>query len=475
MGKVIDADYEQLLLLPRSVEDWVGAEHLARFVRDFVEALDLAPLGFEVGGPEQGRPPYSEQLLLKVWLYGYLRRVRTSRKLEEACGEHMGLIWLTGQKRPDHNTLWRFWHRNRGALRGLFKRVLQVAAAAELVGVVLHAVDGTKIAARASRHGVRTRKKLEEVLAELDTVVEEVMGEVEEAEREEPKGYQLAAQWQDTARRRERLRELIAGMEAEEREQGQLQEPEARLMKTNGGGTVPAYNAQLAVDEKSGMIVAQDVVREPDDTYLLAGMIEQVEANLGKPAVHSVADAGYHAPKALQTLAERGYEVVVNESAQRAPRPGTAGTEFHTARFDYDAGRDVCVCPRGEELHFERWSSARGHRAAARIYRCKSFRECPVRWQCSGDPRGRYVEIAEHHAAVVAQRKARELPENRERLRKRFAIVEGAFGLIKRVMEFRRWTVGGLENVRAQWAMVCTAFNLAKLYTLWRRAKLAAA
>jgi hypothetical protein len=85
------------------------------------------------------------------------------------------------------------------------------------------------------------------------------------------------------------------------------------------------------------------------------------------------------------------------------------------------------------------------------------------------------VEIAEHHAAVVAQRKARELPENRERLRKRFAIVEGAFGLIKRVMEFRRWTVGGLENVRAQWAMVCTAFNLAKLYTLWRRAKLAAA
>lgn len=471
MSEPIRADYQQLLLLPPSVEEWVGPEHVARFVRDFVDLLDLAELGFEVGGQATGRPPYADELLLKVWLYGYMEKIRSTRRLERACGEQMGLIWLTGRQRPDHNTLWRFWQAHRATIKQLFKRVVQVAVAADLVGVVLHAVDGTKIAARASRRGVWTRAKLEAMVAELDRAVEEVMAEVEAAEAATGERAELPVAWQDPLRRREQLREVLGRLEVEERQHGHPGEPEAVLMPTPSG-VVPAYNAQVVVDSASGLIVAEAVVREPDDTYQLAGMVAAVEQTVGQPAAQTLADGGYHAPQALAAAAARGYGVLVTESRQRDPAPGAPGTEFHAARFTYDAARNVCVCPRGVELGFERWRPAHAHRAAARLFRCRAFRQCPVRWQCSRDPRGRYVEIGEHHAVVVAQRRARALPENRRRLAQRGAIVEGPFGLIKRVMEFVRWTVGGWENVRAQWSWVCTAFNLRKLYARWCRGEL---
>ena len=471
MSEPIHAQYEQLLLLPRNVEEWVGPQHVARFIRDFVDLLDLAALGFEVGGAGTGRPGDADELLLKVWLYGYLEKVRSSRRLEAACSERMGLIWLSGQQPPDHNTLWRFWQTHRGTLRQLFKQIVQLAAAADLVGVALHAVDGTKIAARASRHGVRSRATLAAVLTELDAAVDEVMAQVEATEAGAREGAVLPPEWQDTVRRRERLRELLGRLEANGQQSGQPSEPEARPMKTSGG-TVPAYNAQLAVDAHSGLIVGQTVVTEPDDTYQLVRMIEQVETTLGQAAAQTVADAGYHAPAALAAAQARGYGVLVNESPQRAPAPGAPGTEYHAARFRYEVGRDVCICPRGEALAFAHSKRGRAHRGPVRVYRCTRFRTCPVRWQCSRERGGRTVEIGAHHAVVVAQREARAVPANRARLRQRGAIVEGPIGIVKQVLEFRRWTVAGLENVRAQWTWVCAAFNLRKLYALWRHGRL---
>jgi transposase len=467
MSEPIRADYQQLLLLPASVEEWVGPRHLARFVREFVEALDLAALGFEVGGAATGRPRYSDELLLKIWVYGYLERVRSSRKLEAACGERMGLIWLCGREQPDHNTLWRFGQTHRATLKRLYRQVVQVAAGADLVGVALHAVDGTTIAARASRRGMKRRAQLAAVLAQLDAAVEEVLAQVEAAEAaEDGGGAVLPAEWEQTVRLRERVRELVGRMEASEQAAGTLAEPEARPMRTTGG-TVPSYNAQLVVDAASGVIVGQTVVTEPDDTYQLAGMLEEVGQTLGRTAEYTLADAGYHAPAALAAVAARGHQVLVHESPRRAPAAGAPGTEYHAARFTYDGARNVCICPRGVELAYAGSKAARGHRAEARVYRCTAYGSCPVRWQCSRAPRGRQIEIGLHHAAVVAQRAARAEPQNRARLRRRGAIVEGVIGIAKSAMEFRRFTVGGLENVRAQWSWICTAVNLRKLYVRW--------
>ena len=158
MSQEIRANYDQMDLLPLRLEDYVERDHPARFIREFVDALDLGALGFRERKSEEGRPPYSNDLLLKVWLYGYLSRIRATREMERACREHLSLLWLTGRHAPDHNTLWRFWAANRKPLRAVFRAGVKVAAAQGLIGMICHAVEGTKIRAAASRRTVEHRK-----------------------------------------------------------------------------------------------------------------------------------------------------------------------------------------------------------------------------------------------------------------------------------------------------------------------------
>jgi transposase len=149
MAKPIAPDYGQQFLFPPALEDWVAVDHPVRFLREFVDQLDLSRMGFVMPAGMEGRPPYAPSLLLKIWLYGYMHRIRSTRKLEVACGEQMSLVWLTGMIRPDHNSLWRFWRDNKKALREVFKRSAQLATETGLVGLVLQALDGTKIQAAA--------------------------------------------------------------------------------------------------------------------------------------------------------------------------------------------------------------------------------------------------------------------------------------------------------------------------------------
>src|SRR5208283_6006269 len=150
MLPAIAPDYGQQFLFPPALEDWVPADHPARFLREFVDQLDLAKLGFAMPAATEGRPPYAPSLLLKIWLYGYFHRIRATRKLEVACQEHLSLLWLTGLIAPDHNSLWRFWSENQKALRQVFKQTVQLAARTGAAGLALQALDGTKIQAACS-------------------------------------------------------------------------------------------------------------------------------------------------------------------------------------------------------------------------------------------------------------------------------------------------------------------------------------
>jgi transposase len=464
MSYEIRADYGQSYLFPPSLEEWVGEDHPARFIREFVDALELEELGFGVRSSRDGRPNYAGDLLLKVWLYGYMSRIYSTRGLERACREHVSLLWLTGMHAPDHNTLWRFWRDNKAGLREVFKRAVGLALEWDMVGMVLHAVDGTKIAADVSKGRAWHREDLEKLLERLDGVLEQAELEVEVAQQYELGEYRLPEKLQDAQRLREAIRDALSELDRANRDHLHPSDGDARMMRCEGK-TVFAYNAQAVVDAESGVVVAQEVVNEESDRGQLTGMLEEVEQVVGETAERTVADAGYGSGEELTRAGERGYEVVVNLGETVNPRGNDK--EFHASKFAYDAERDCCVCPRGEELSFERTKLGRHKRYRVRVYRCHRWRSCAVRWQCSRDKRGRMIEIGPYHGALVHQRVKQREPANREALEKRKVIVEPVFGVIKHVRGFRRWTVRGLEGVKTQWSLVCTAHNLLKLHRKW--------
>ncbi len=469
MSKAIRADYQQNFLFPPSIEDWIPADHPARFIREFVESLDLKDLGFQEEESEEGRPHYGADLLLKVWLYVYFVKLRSSRQLEWGCRENVALIWLTGRHEPDHNTLWRFWRNNKKSLRRLFGQAVEVALRAELVGMVLHAVDGTKIAAVASTKTGWHRRRAQSKLQHLEELLDTIEKEVERGEKEERGEARMPEELKDRAQLRAKIEEALK--ELQEREEDHLHEgePEARMMQCEGKAKF-GYNAQVAVDEHSGMIVAQEVVTEETDYGQLVPMLERVEETVGEVAEETVADGGYNSAEALGKAQERGYSVLVNRSQEAAGLQKRG--EFHASRFNYDEQRDVCVCPRGEELPFQREKWNRRKQYRVRVYHCQSYHQCPVRWQCSRLKKGRKIEISPYHGAVLEQRAKQQDLHKQSLLNKRRSIVELPFAWIKQGMGFRRWTVRGLDGTRTQWALLCTVLNLRKLYPLWKEEKL---
>lgn len=461
MGKQIRADYGQMYLLPPSVEDWVPADHPARFLRELVDTLDLEGLGVRWKEGEGGRPPYAADLLLKVWLYGHMNKIRTTRPLERACREHMSLIWLTGNNPPDHNTLWRFFDENKKALKEVYKKLVGVAARAGLVELVLHAVDGTKIKAKVGKKGALHKKDLNKILKDLDRELDNWEKEVEQAEKEEAGEYRLPQEAANRKALKKKIEEALAELDEAGTEHLHLGDKEARMMRSGDGKIEFSYNAQAVADEKSGLIVAQEVVSDEHDTAQLVPMVEEVEQTLGETAEDTLADGGYATGEQITRARQKEYSVLVNMG--KAENKG----KYHASKFEYDKERDVVVCPEGRELTFEREKDVKSGKYRVRVYRCRNRKECPVAGQCSRDKRGRQIEIGPYYEAVARQlAKQREEPAQ-QKLKKRGAIIESVFGIIKEQMGFRRFTYKGLESVRAQWSLVCAAYNLKKMHRLW--------
>ena len=461
MSYEIEPDYEKQWLFPPSLEDLLGADHPARMVREFVDAQDLAELGFKTRAVEDGRPSYGSKLQLKVWLYGYMTKNRSSRGLERACLDQMGMLWLTGMSHPDHTTLWRFWRDNKEPIRKIFRQLLQVAMSLDLVGLVLHAVDGTKIVSQASDQQGWHRTSLEKKLARLDEAIDEILKQTEQTGGGQGPECRLPEPLQKKQLLREKVREQLKQLNQKQREHLHPGDEDARVMKCRAGNRF-AYNAQAVVDQPSKLIVAAEVVTDETDNYQLVPMIEQVENNLGKVAQQTVADAGYQATTGLAEAEDKGYSVLVNQPEPREDEP------YHASHFQYEPEKDQCICPRGEVLGYECTREREKVQAySVRIYRCSSFENCPVRWQCSSSKRGRTVQIHPKHDALVRQREKLKDQTMRALLKQRGATVEPVFGWAKEVLGFRRWSVRGLEKVKTQWALQCTAMNLLRLYKSW--------
>jgi transposase len=479
MTRKIRPNYQEVFLFPPAVEDWVGADHPARFVREVVEALDLGELERgegasgkgEAAEPGQGRPHYSDELLLKAWVYGYMSGIRSSRKLERACRENVALIWLLGRQEPDHNTLWRFWRQKQGVIRGVFRQLVGIAVQAGIVGVVLHAVDGTKIGSRASNRSGEAlhRGKLKKQLKRVEKWIDQIERAIESHGAEAgDSSSRLPEELTDKQKLRTRIQEALQVLDEQGKDHWNRQEPEARMMPCEGEKRF-GYNAQAVVDEQSGMVVAEAVVTEETDAHQLTPMLEETENNVGQTADDTVTDKGYRTDEAIGQAHQNQHSVLV--PLYTSEQPETAGP-YHKCQFQYDRQRDVCLCPQGRELTFEGLQKQRRQKWKERIYRCHHAAECEVAGECTSSPKGRQVAIGPYHEEVAEQRRRQADPVNRQKLRRRLSLIEPVFGQIKHNLGFRRWSMRDLPGVRTQWSLLLTAYNLNKLLPRWQAGSL---
>lgn len=464
--KSIDADYSEVLLLPPSVEDWVPSDHPARFIRELVGQMDLSHFNNGYQKQRTGRPSYSPQLMLRIWLFGYFRRIYSTRKLEQACRESLPFVWLCGNNVPDHCSLWRFFDKNQKHIRNFFKCTVKIAREMDLVSFVLHAVDGTKISAACSTTFNTHKDNLEKLYDLLDKQIDSIEEGLKHSHKKERRSQaHLPSELKDRQRLKDRISEALDVINKEEGlNYCNPQEPDSRMMKGKGKNEY-AYNAQAVVDEQEQIICGADVLNDVNDFRALTTMINEAQSITEQSAEMTVADGGYCSSTELTNAAQQGHNVLVNIHGSSKNKDNNP---YHTSQFPIDPNKDIVICPQGKDLSFVKSRIRRG--VEEKFYgNRKACKECPVRNQCTKSKHGRQITLTEGSVHISEMKKKLLTPVNQQRIRKRKQIVEPVFAQIKQNANFRRWTMKGLENVKAQWLMLCCVWNLKKIYVKWKR------
>jgi transposase len=458
-------------LLPPSLEELIPADHPARFAAEFVDALDRAAwadLDMDVEGGALGAPAYHPRVLLPVWVYGFMTGVRSSRRLEGACRDQVPYLWLTGWQQPDHNTLWRFYRAHRQQMRTLLKRSVWTAVRLNLVDLAVQAVDGTKVSANAAKERTYDAKGLQGLLARTDAAIADLEAQNETGgDAPPPHLPEMLAHKQAL---RKQVQEALAEVEAENGPiRRNLTDADAELMKSRQG-FVAGYNAQAMVSPlnagmagRTGLLItAAEVVTAPDDHGQLLPMCEAAEAMTGQRAEVTLADGGYYSGPNLAACAEREQTIVVPEARTDA---------YHKNAFTYDAEADTYTCPQGQVLRLV-GSKRRTRGRATRVYRGAAAvcRACPAFGRCTTDRRhGRMLEVGPEEVHLQRHRRWMATETARVAYRQRKQVVEPSFGILKEQQGARRFLLRGLTNVRAEWSLLATAFNLRTLAKVWQQ------
>jgi len=456
------ANRDQGTLFPEHLEDWVDEDNLVRVIEAFVDQLDLLGLGFDRATPEAtGRPGYHPSVLLKLYIYGYLNRVQSSRRLEREAGRNVEVMWLLGRLEPDHKTIADFRKDNGGAIRKVCGQFVELCRKIGLLSVASVAIDGSKFKAVNNRDRNFTQAKMRRRMAQIETSVTRYLDQLDSADRQEPSeahATKVAHLTEKIAKLRaemSRMEALEARRLTESDGQVSLTDPDARSMATSGRGSgVVGYNVQAAVDTKHHLIVAHDVVNIGNDRGQLARMSRKAKAALDAEELRVVADRGYFDSEEILACERSGITVTL-------PKPMTSGAaargRFGKQDFRYVAEDDVYICPAGERLPYRFTREEGGLRL--RRYWTSGCGGCAIKDRCTPSPQRR-VSRWEHEEVVDAVQ--RRLDEDPGAMRRRRETVEHPFGTIKARMGATHFLMKRLKNVRAEMALSVLAYNLTR-------------
>ena len=465
-------DRSQTLLFPERLEDYIGPENPVRFLDAFAGSLNLHTLGFaKARCADTGRPPYDPAALLKLYLYGYLHRVRSSRLLEAECHRNVEVLWLLGKLTPDFKTIADFRKDNLKPLKAVARQFILLCRKLELFGGELLAVDGSKFAAVNARDQNFNAARLQELIERADERLAEYLKELDQADTAQPGSPVLSKSEleQKIAALQERQdwhKELLGELDAEQK-QVSVTDPDTRKMPTAHGMMV-GYNAQTAVDAKHKLIAADDVTNEVTDLHQLADVALEAKANLELKGAEVVADAGYYNAAEVSRCVEQGLTPYIPKADTSA---NTARGLFGKSQFRYDAAKDVYVCPAGAELTYRFATYELGREL--RYYRAVGCKCCALKSRCTRNKANRTITREENEHLMEAMAARMRAQPQKFKLRKTLA--EHPFGTIKRWFGYTHFLMKGLEKVRCEWSLTTLAYNLKRVLNLMKLTKLMAA
>jgi len=465
-------DRAQVLLLPETLEDYIAPDNPVRFIHAFVDSLDLFALGFPKAiAAHTGAPPYHPGDLLRLYLYGYLHRVRSSRQLERECHRNLELIWLLRKLAPDFKTIADFRRDHRASFKAVHRQFHLLCHQLQLFGGELIALDGTKLAAVNSRNRNYNEKKLQELIARADARLAEYTAALDAGDASQslaPKLTRAALEEKIAALREKKdwQEELLHQLQDNDEKQISTTDEDARKMHASQG-TVIGYNCQSAVDAKHKLIVAEDVTNEGTDLQQLSGMALEAQKTLAVAKLEAVADTGYCNNADVSLCVEFGITPYIQKADTSA---NTARGLYAKKDFRYDPEKDIYVCPSGVELthRFNTYEQGR----ALRYYRTSACAKCPLKEKCTRN-KNRTITREEDEGLMDAM--AARVAAHPEKMKSRKALVEHPFGTIKRALGYTYFLVKGLDMVRAEWSLITLSYNLKRVLNLVGFAKLMAA
>jgi transposase len=458
MTHLAGLERDQLLLLPEAVDDYVGSDNPVRFIDAFVDGLDLAAAGFlRVEPKAMGRPGYAPGDLLKLYIYGYLNRVRSSRRLETECHRNIEVLWLLRTLKPDFKTIADFRRDNRAAFRAVFRQFVLLCRRLDLYGRELLAVDGTRIKAVNNKDRNFTRSSLREFIRRADEWLEDYLKRLDEGDVEDgatgggARTKNLAEKIAALSEKRGRYQAMLAQLDRTGEDQISLTDPDSRAMAAHTKVGV-GYNIQVAVDAKNKLIVEQAVTNQVVDMGLLTETSEPAREILGVETIDVVADRGYFKIEDIEACEQAGCVPHVAK-----PQRGSSVREglFRKDEFRYDAGLDAYVCPAGKLLTPIRRGRMRDLERTD-YGNPKACRACQLRPRCTNDARSVFRLENED----VLDRMAERLKARPAILDRRREVVEHPFGSIKQWMYQGAFLMRGLANVRAEFSLTALAYNL---------------
>ena len=458
MQYITGTNRTQAVLFSQSLDAIIDADNEVRIIDLFVDSIDLVQFTFHLKFASEGRPPYHPKDLLKLYVYGYLNSIRSSRALEKECKRNVEVMWLLHQLIPDHNTISNFRRDNEKAIRKVFRHTVSIAKQFDLIGGKLIAGDSTKLRAQNSKKNNFNEDKIAQHLDYIERRLNEYNQVLEEADSEENKRV-IQEQIEKQNDRKNKYNKYREQLLQSRHPQISTSDPESRQLLIRNHITEVAYNVQTTVDEKNKITLDYKVTNE-NDSKAMGPMLRRAKTILGHSEFTALYDKGYHTGSELKKGIEMGVDLMVAVPGVASFAPDG---RYNVEHFIYDPAADTYTCPEAVVLHTNgQWYVKSDHGYVVKHYKTSACKSCPAFALCTRNKNGRLIERSEYQG-YVDQNKAN-IKNSRATYKKRQAIIEHTYGIVKRQWGFYYVTTKqGLKRASADVGLMFAALNLRRL------------